>query len=159
MRQYFISHWQCEWLCLQNVLLPKESSHPYTMPWLPHLIFSQMNMSSPAFLFGFLCWIVKVSSSLPALSEILALTELVADVLSSTESWLPHMNALILYSFTILKPIMISYVSKLWWLHLSSLNIWTVLDEVDVKYYSWYLRVYLKNMSPFLLHLPKGAWW
>lgn len=48
-------------LCLQNVvvLFPKGSAHPYTMPQLPHLIFSHMNTSSPAFLFGVSLWNCK----------------------------------------------------------------------------------------------------
>lgn len=124
--------------CLQSVILcPKESPHPYTMPWLPHWIFSQKNTSSPAFLgFCVSLLIVKVSPSLPALSGILALIEIGGrcfefnTVMASSPGFINFI--LINESKTNndllgLKGVMAQFII---------LNIWTVLHEVDVKYYS-----------------------
>lgn len=66
--------------------------------------------------------IVKVSSRLTVLNEILTL-KLVTELLISTQPWLLHLNPLSLYTLTILKTIVIPYVSKVKWLNLLSLNI------------------------------------
>lgn len=92
--------------------------------------------------------------------------KLVAEVLSSTQSWLPHLNALTLYSLTILKPIMISYVSKVWWLNLSSLNIWTASDEVDMSIIlSTEVHILKIHLNSFCIYLREcdnkvlQPWW
>lgn len=85
-------------LCLQNVLFPKESSHPYTMPWLPYLIFSQINTSSSAFLF----WVSLLNCKSLFQPSITEWNPGFAwnwwQIYWVQQSWLPHLNVLILYS-------------------------------------------------------------
>lgn len=61
---------------------------------------------------------------------------------------------------------MISYVSKVWWLNLSSLNIWTASDEVDMSIIlSTEVHILKIHLNSFCIYLREcdnkvlQPWW